>query len=809
MRSRRNEFFDLDNPRHWDQVLSIIEEPVSQDDISDGCDSDADENYVIHTFNSYLILRSNNPESTEIRNRRQFLKRLMIDLTHEQMNERANCQYLPKSIRSAAKKIPGIKEEPQPREDSNKRGRFTTFSKRCVKENFAVPVLLRIQILPYPSSCPGNKIKTNGLPIIYAAIRDKDCRPLPPANVSSYKSSDDEGADSLSTPSSSSRVGSTRVSSSESESDSDNEICDEATKRGRHKKDFKPKQEQHLGHSGLNEKIQNWLECDVDDPGHQVLTDDEIIASVINDQDLCDEEEEPSDEDCAEKGPSSEEAFHCLETAMKILKHEIKTYFQIKKLPLHNQHDLKHFQNNGQSSLPIVHFFDKRLDKPATQTITTMYSTTKCPGLALVWRIWKIENKSRIPCLSRAVVLPLPECLRIASNPLQDLSATSPFPECLNNYGKRILSGHEVSAKNRGAYTYSRTLKRIFMSLVLFGGVVMIIYTIGIKVLFHSAYPAAQYILITCGLFLIFFNSYKPGCGLSIWLAIGFINAVFGIILTALLPNVARNINQQLKNSLYRGMGQYLDDPTWKRTFDKVQSEMECCGTLSYTDWHRASWIKLDFLRQESHTVKQADGRVLPPVVPWSCCNPKVLYPCFHDILQQKRSFKEWREEHKTTVDSLYTEGCLEVLKPILQSGLDATIGITIVIFILQLLLEVLSRYHYTASRNSILLGDPYNSSYGWLFGLGDFGNKRGHTMQQLEEHFISPPKATAQKLLEEGEKQKQNQGKASDVESQQTSTETSSLLNQEKGKGRKIRKSKRKNRTEKPTKIYLKEESS
>ncbi|PSN54112.1 hypothetical protein C0J52_09475 [Blattella germanica] len=50
---------------------------------------------------------------------------------------------------------------------------------------------------------------------------------------------------------------------------------------------------------------------------HQVLTADEIIASVIDDQDLCDEEEEPSDEDCAEKGPSSEEAFHCLETAMK------------------------------------------------------------------------------------------------------------------------------------------------------------------------------------------------------------------------------------------------------------------------------------------------------------------------------------------------------------------------------------------------------------------------------------------------------------------------------------------------------------
>ncbi|PSN51664.1 hypothetical protein C0J52_09618, partial [Blattella germanica] len=65
------------------------------------------------------------------------------------------------------------------------------------------------------------------------------------------------------------------------------------------------------------ENNQNWLECDVDDPGHQVLTDDEIIASAIDDLDLCDEEEEPSDENCAEKGPSNEEAFHCLETAMK------------------------------------------------------------------------------------------------------------------------------------------------------------------------------------------------------------------------------------------------------------------------------------------------------------------------------------------------------------------------------------------------------------------------------------------------------------------------------------------------------------
>ncbi|PSN46162.1 hypothetical protein C0J52_20927 [Blattella germanica] len=78
---------------------------------------------------------------------------------------------------------------------------------------------------------------------------------LQDVNVSSYELSDnEEGANSLSTPSSSSRVGTTRVSSSESESesDSDKETCDEATNRGWHKKDFKPKQEQYLGHTGLN-----------------------------------------------------------------------------------------------------------------------------------------------------------------------------------------------------------------------------------------------------------------------------------------------------------------------------------------------------------------------------------------------------------------------------------------------------------------------------------------------------------------------------------------------------------------------------
>ncbi|GBN02855.1 hypothetical protein AVEN_131497-1 [Araneus ventricosus] len=49
------------------------------------------------------------------------------------------------------------------------------------------------------------------------------------------------------------------------------------------------------------ENIQDWLEYDINDLGYQVLTDDEIIVSAIDDQDPCNDNEEPSSNDHAEK----------------------------------------------------------------------------------------------------------------------------------------------------------------------------------------------------------------------------------------------------------------------------------------------------------------------------------------------------------------------------------------------------------------------------------------------------------------------------------------------------------------------------
>lgn len=64
-----------------------------------------------------------------------------------------------------------------------------------------------------------------------------------------------------------------------------------------------------------HDNIHEWLKCDVDDPGYEMMTDNDIIAHVQETGD--DDEEEDYDIDLVNgNGPSHDEAFHCLETAM-------------------------------------------------------------------------------------------------------------------------------------------------------------------------------------------------------------------------------------------------------------------------------------------------------------------------------------------------------------------------------------------------------------------------------------------------------------------------------------------------------------
>ncbi|XP_053960531.1 jerky protein homolog-like [Anastrepha ludens] len=87
------------------------------------------------------------------------------------------------------------------------------------------------------------------------------------------------------------------------------------------------------------ENVHEWLEFDEDDPGYELLTDDDIIAQVQVPEDDDDEDEISVDIVSAEKCPSSEEGFKCFETDIKWLEHQEKCDY-VQLLALHNAKEI-------------------------------------------------------------------------------------------------------------------------------------------------------------------------------------------------------------------------------------------------------------------------------------------------------------------------------------------------------------------------------------------------------------------------------------------------------------------------------------
>ncbi|KAK9694501.1 hypothetical protein QE152_g33511 [Popillia japonica] len=69
--------------------------------------------------------------------------------------------------------------------------------------------------------------------------------------------------------------------------------------------------------------IDDWLNCDVDDPGYQILSVKEIVQQIKDDnQEVGEQEEDGEDTEVEDDVPTHDEAFTCLEKAMKWLEHQ-------------------------------------------------------------------------------------------------------------------------------------------------------------------------------------------------------------------------------------------------------------------------------------------------------------------------------------------------------------------------------------------------------------------------------------------------------------------------------------------------------
>lgn len=105
------------------------------------------------------------------------------------------------------------------------------------------------------------------------------------------------------------------------------------------------------------QNINEWLNCDLDDPGYQIMTDEEIVEHIQ----LADKEDEEDYNDFTDESPtpSHDEAFHCLETAMRWLE-SLKECDTMQLLSLKRLRDLAAKKRvSGLKQKKISDFFTK------------------------------------------------------------------------------------------------------------------------------------------------------------------------------------------------------------------------------------------------------------------------------------------------------------------------------------------------------------------------------------------------------------------------------------------------------------------
>ncbi|KAK1122710.1 hypothetical protein K0M31_009154 [Melipona bicolor] len=160
----------------------------------------------------------------------------------------------------------------------------------------------------------------------------------------------------------------------------------------------------------------------------------------------------------------------------------------------------------------------------------------------------------------------------------------------------------------------------------------------------------------------------------------------------------------------------------------------------SFNIGHRRSAVNFRRL-----TYAKLDGRVTPPVVPWSCCRIDVKGPCYHDPLQLPNP------EQNSTYESLNTRGCLAAMKTVLNGTLYSTAVLIAFLFVLQV--SMVKNYNHVGTSNFVgraIRGSRINSrDSGELKALVDERQTRIALDYQIRSELLIAPDAMIPRVIE------------------------------------------------------------
>ncbi|CAK1540778.1 unnamed protein product [Leptosia nina] len=215
-----------------------------------------------------------------------------------------------------------------------------------------------------------------------------------------------------------------------------------------------------------------------------------------------------------------------------------------------------------------------------------------------------------------------------------------------------------------------------------------------------------------------------------LWMVSGALIAINGVLVYAACRSTLKALLKELSSSLRIGITQYLTEPSWKTLLDTMQVELNCCGAEQPSDWYDIPWINVDFLNEDSDLVmklSRTDGKVLPPVTPYSCCTPRVLAACYHDPLQQWEWRGAWSSQSPLVGASLHARGCVEAVRAPLTRATLALQLFNLLSILIQVVIACINQLILCSARDAVLRGDVSGGGKGcFLLGYSAFGRYGG-----------------------------------------------------------------------------------
>nr|XP_015834780.1 PREDICTED: rod outer segment membrane protein 1-like isoform X2 [Tribolium castaneum] len=208
--------------------------------------------------------------------------------------------------------------------------------------------------------------------------------------------------------------------------------------------------------------------------------------------------------------------------------------------------------------------------------------------------------------------------------------------------------------------------------------------------------------------YAVFDPSEQPGANRMMFFLI-ILALVMVVVLLIIIVSViahAYSTHQKLHDGIVTAMNHYLNSTTYKSQIDRLQIEMQCCGSKKYDEWYTIKW--------QDQTLEKETGSAADGNTPFSCCSMKSLSPCIHHNIEVTGKAYLYTPEFNLSIS---TRGCYEMIREKKQTVGWIIVGNLILYIILEVVTLILFRLIQTAHFESRRFQGRARSYTVWLFG--------------------------------------------------------------------------------------------